>query len=246
MIQLFASFALFAFFLVTPLVNATTQNTGEVTHANAPASAQTTASQPGMVSQYNGNSFNQTPFWQHNTRQYYPRDYFPEPFSYPTDPVQVIKDTLEKITTFTTRAENVSPSDLRRFIETEIIPHFDFNNMTHWIIGPYARYMKKKKKVAFQKQLRETFLSSLARHLGSFDAENTQIRFIPAQYRGPMEAFVRTIIYRRGTSPMRLNFRMRRAGDSWKIIDVRANGASAVLYYRQHFMSQLHRYRDNY
>lgn len=246
MIQFLASFALFAFFLVTPLANADAQNTSKITHSNVPASAQTITSKSGMASQYNNNHFNQAPFWQHHTRQYYPRDYYPEPFNYPTDPVQVIKNTLEKITTFTTRAKNISPANLRRFIETQIIPHFDFNNMTHWIIGPYARYMSPEEKIAFQKQLRQTFLSSLARNLGSFDTANTQVRFIPAQYRGPMEAFVRTIIYHRGMSPMRLNFRMRRAGNDWKIIDVRANGASAVLYYRQHFISQLHQYRNNY
>ena len=35
---------------------------------------------------------------------------------------------------------------------------------------------------------------------------------------------------------------MRRSGDDWKIIDVKANGSSAVLYYRRHFMSQLRGY----
>jgi ABC-type transporter MlaC component len=36
---------------------------------------------------------------------------------------------------------------------------------------------------------------------------------------------------------------MKRDGNNWKIIDVKANGSSAVLYYRRHFMSQLRQYQ---
>ncbi len=177
--------------------------------------------------------------------QHHPNVYNPDFFNQEQDPTQTIKDTLEKLTAFITHAGSVNPVELRAFIENEIIPQFDFDNMSHWITGPYAAYMTTEEKVDFQKQLRETFLSSLAKHLGSFDAENTRIRFSPAQYRGQAEAFVRTIVSRPGQRPMRLNFRMRKSGNSWKIIDIRANGASAVIYYRSHFMSQLRQHRKD-
>ena len=160
----------------------------------------------------------------------------------PTDPGYVIHTTLEKITTFSSNADKVNPAKLRGFIENEIIPHFDFNNMSHWITGRYADNMNDKEKAEFQRKLRETFLSSLSKHLGSFDAENTRVRFHKARYRGPDEAFVGTTVYRPDTMNVRLDFRMKREGDDWKIIDVRANGSSAVLYYRRHFMSQLRAY----
>ncbi len=176
----------------------------------------------------------------------HPNVYYPERFSREKNPTEVIEETLDKITDFTTHADSASPRQLRAFIEREIIPHFDFDNMSHWITGPYAQYMSDEEKRRFQKTLRETFLSSLAKHLGSFNAANTRIKFSPPQYRGVDEAFVRTRVYQSGMRPMRLNFRMRRSGDDWKVIDVRANGASAVLYYRRHFMSQLRQYKDNY
>ena len=166
-----------------------------------------------------------------------------EPASYtPADPTYIIHTTLEKITAFSSNADKVNPAKLRGFIENEIIPHFDFNNMSHWITGRYADNMSDKDKAEFQRKLRETFLSSLSKHLGSFDAENTRVRFQKARYRGPDEAFVNTTVYRPDTMSVRLDFRMKREGDDWKIIDVRANGSSAVLYYRRHFMSQLRAY----
>ena len=161
----------------------------------------------------------------------------------PADPAYIIHTTLDKITTFSSNSDKVNPTRLRGFIENEIIPHFDFNNMSHWITGRYADNMADKEKTDFQRNLRETFLSSLAKHLGSFDAKNTRIRFSPARYRGNDEAFVSTRIFRPDTPPMRLDFRMKRTGNDWKIIDIKANGSSAVLYYRRHFMSQLRQYQ---
>jgi len=159
------------------------------------------------------------------------------------DPAFIIHTTLNKITTFSSNANKVNPVKLRSFIENEIIPHFDFDNMSHWITGRYANNMSEQDKTDFQRSLRETFLSSLAKHLGSFDAKNTRVRFFPARYRGPDEAFVSTTIYRPDAASVRLDFRMKRAGNDWKIIDIKANGSSAVLYYRRHFMSQLRQYQ---
>lgn len=160
-----------------------------------------------------------------------------------SDPAYIIHTALAKITTFSSNSDKVRPVKLRGFIENEIIPHFDFNNMSHWITGRYARNMADKDKTDFQRNLRETFLSSLAKHLGSFDAKNTRIRFRPARYRGPAEAFVSASVYRPDTPTVRLDFRMKQNGNDWKIIDVKANGSSAVLYYRRHFMSQLRSYQ---
>lgn len=157
----------------------------------------------------------------------------------PSDPAYIIQTTLEKITTFSSNSDKVSPVKLRGFIESQIIPHFDFDNMSHWITGRYARNMSDKEKVEFQRNLRETFLSSLSKHLGSFDAKNTRVKFQKTRYRGRDESFVATSVYRPDTLPVRLDFRMRRDGDDWKIIDVKANGSSAVLYYRRHFIAEL-------
>jgi len=159
------------------------------------------------------------------------------------DPAYIIHTALAKITTFSSNSDKVSPVQLRGFIENEIIPHFDFNNMSHWITGRYASNMTEQDKTDFQRNLRETFLSSLAKHLGSFDSKNTRIRFYPARYRGPAEAFVSTSVYRPDSPTVRLDFRMKREGKDWKIIDVKANGSSAVLYYRRHFISELRNFQ---
>ena len=168
---------------------------------------------------------------------------FASPANKAADPSYVIRTALNKITTFSSNADKVNPVKLRGFIENEIIPHFDFNNMSHWITGRYASNMSDNDKAEFQRTLRETFLSSLSKHLGSFDAKNTRVNLLPARYRGQEETFVSTRIHRPDALTVRLDFRMRREGDDWKIIDVKANGSSAVIYYRRHFIAQLREYK---
>jgi len=94
----------------------------------------------------------------------------------------------------------------------------------------------------FHANLKETFLSSLSSHLGSFDADNTVIRYYPARFKRNGEATVSVLVSRPRLRPARLDFRMQRSPNSWKIIDVKANGTSAVLYYRNHFINQLRDY----
>lgn len=170
-------------------------------------------------------------------------------------PDSVIKTTLQKITTFSNNAKNVDINEiknsnhikqLRQFIEQQIIPNFDFDNMSHWITGRYGNNMSEQDKADFKRSLRETFLSSLAKHLGDFDAKNTRIKLHRPRYRGKEEAFVSTTIYRPDRVTIRLDFRMHRIDKNWKIIDIKANGISAVLYYRRHFISQLRQYQDQH
>ena len=168
--------------------------------------------------------------------------YYPQQQTRQQDPVQQIQTALEKLEKFTSNVDKANPVLLRTFIETEIIPHFSFDDMARWITGPFSQRMTKADKSAFQTKLKTAFLNSLARHLGSFDAIEDRVRFHPTRYRGYDEAVVSARVYRSDGYPAKLDFRMRRNGSDWKIVDVSANGTSAVVYYRQHFMADLRQY----
>ena len=134
---------------------------------------------------------------------------------------------------------------LRAFLEKNIFPHFDFDAMSEWITGPYARYMSTEDKMKFQTKLRETFLKSLVKHMGGFDPDNTTLRYDRTRFRGRGdEAIVRVNVIRKQQPPTRLDFGMQREDGKWRIVDVKANGTSAVLYYRRHFIAELRGYGD--
>jgi len=169
-------------------------------------------------------------------------DYYAKRHAPENDPVSEIKSALEDINNFSKNKDNVHPAMLRSFLENKIFPHFDFDAMAKWITGPYARYMNDEDKDKFSSALRETLLSSLAKHLGGFSPENTKVTFYRTQYRGRDEALVRASVTRGDQRPDRLEFLMHKGDKNWQIIDIKANYTSARLYYRKHFIAELREY----
>ncbi len=161
------------------------------------------------------------------------------------DPVKELKTAVDDLEKFIKGKDSAHPGMLRAYLEKEIFPHFDFDAMSEWITGPYARYMSTKDKIKFQTKLQETFLTALVKHMGGFDPANTSLRYDKTIFRGRGdEAIVRIKVVRPDQRPARLEFGMRRTDGKWKIIDVKANGTSAVLYYRRHFIAELRGYSD--
>ena len=161
------------------------------------------------------------------------------------DPAKELKETVTDLEKFIRGKDAAHPGMLKAYLEKEIFPHFDFDAMSEWITGPYARYMSTEDKIKFQAKLQETFLTALVRHLGGFDPENTKLDYANTIFRSRgEEAIVRVNVLRPDQRPARLEFGMRRNGDDWKIVDVKANGTSAVLYYRRHFIAELRGYND--
>lgn len=171
-------------------------------------------------------------------------DYY-APKNQPLDnPVQTIQSTLDKLQKFSANKDNTRPELLRSFIENEIIPHFAFDQMTYWIAGPYARRMTSSNMVQLEARVKKTFLSSLDKHLSSYNASSTRMNIRNAQYRGPNDVTVSTLLLGSNQQrPDRLDFRMKAQGSHWKIIDITANGLSAAMYYRKYFISTLRKYR---
>lgn len=158
------------------------------------------------------------------------------------NPVNTIQVALDKLQKFSVNRDNTRPELLRGFIENEIIPHFAFDQMTYWIAGPFARRMNTANLSELETRVKKAFLTSLDKHLSNYNASSIRFNFRRAQYRGNNEALVSVLLFSPNQRPDRLDFRMKVNGNSWKIIDVTANGISAALYYRKHFISTLRQY----
>lgn len=161
------------------------------------------------------------------------------------DPAKELRRVVDDLEKFIKGQDVAHPGMLRAYLEKEIFPHFDFDAMSEWITGPYARYMSTEDKIKFQAKLQETFLTALVKHMGGFDPAKTSLRYDNTAFRGRGdEAIVRVKVIRADQRPARLEFGMRRTDGKWKIVDVKANGTSAVLYYRRHFIAELREYND--
>jgi phospholipid transport system substrate-binding protein len=104
--------------------------------------------------------------------------------------------------------------------------------------------MSTEDKIKFQAKLQETFLKALVTHMGGFDPANTSLRYDTTRFRNRGEAVVRIKVIRQDQPTARLEFGMQRTDNKWRIVDVKANGTSAVLYYRRHFIAELREHSD--
>ncbi len=159
------------------------------------------------------------------------------------NPADSLRATLDRISAFHKTESRHNPSALRHFIEQDIMPHFSFQQMTHWVAGPYARYMTADDRRAFTAQLRSDFLNMLSKHLGSFDPDSHLIQIDKTRYTQPDQATVAVHVSFRQQQPITLSFRMQQIRHLWKIVDIQSNGISLIMFYRTRYISQLRGYQ---
>jgi phospholipid transport system substrate-binding protein len=140
----------------------------------------------------------------------------------------VLREGMEKLLEFLQKDEN--KLQVAAFLDREIAPYFDFDAMARWVAGPgYARMGRDARK-ALAARLEARFLGTLAKRLAGYDGQ--QVRYFRPRTARRGAVSVSVGILRPGSYPAKLDFRMRRAGDGWKVYDVVANGRSAAAYYR--------------
>lgn len=144
-----------------------------------------------------------------------------------------LKEGIDKMVDFMGQEKSPNKLQVAAFLDREIAPYFDFEYMAKWVAGPTYNRMSPEQKAAMAARLEERFLSALGGQLASYDGQ--QVRMLRPRM-GPRGAVsVNVGILRPGAYPTKMQFRMYRSDDGWKVYDVVANGRSASAYYRTQF-----------
>ena len=161
----------------------------------------------------------------------------------PRAPDQILRSAFDRLAGFLIGSGNPTPRSLRVFLDHEIARHFDFASMAKWAAGPLYRRLDSDQRVRFAVVLKNTFLTALAKNLGSFSRPLPQVE-VSAVRPGanPREARVHARVLLDSGLPARLEFRFYWNAEGWKIFDVTANGASAVAFYRRYYGNLFRRY----
>lgn len=158
-------------------------------------------------------------------------------------PDQIVRQGIDRLTGFMLGPGARSPELVRRFLERYIAPYFDFHYMARWAAGRYYRRMDKQQDARLTARLREMFLGALARNLGAYAQPLPQVVVYPARAgQSPYETVVPARVELPMGTGIRLDFRCYYGPHGWRIFDVSADGASAVMFYRQYFTAMLRRY----
>lgn len=148
-------------------------------------------------------------------------------------PAAVLREGIDKLLNFLHQEERPDAKAVSAFLESDVAPYFDFRYMAKWAAGATWGQMTEKQQTTLANSVEERFLATLAERLKEYDRQD--VRFMrPRRLRGD-EVTVSVGLINAERYPSKLDFRMYRSQEGWRVFDVVANGQSAAAYYRQDF-----------
>ena len=162
----------------------------------------------------------------------------------PVPPDQLVKQTVEEVLEIIRTDERVQAGDLTRIAEVmehKIAPHFDFPRMTRLAVGRPWREASPEQRSALIREFRILLIRSYATAFTMY--KGIFIEYRPLRAGGDSdEATVNTLIrLPGGVQPISVDYDMQLRDDEWKVFDVRIDGASLIINYRNIFSQEIQR-----
>ncbi len=158
------------------------------------------------------------------------------------EPQAIVEETTQKVLA-TLRAEGDTlkdrPGRLYEIINSLILPHFDFRQMSQWVLGPHWRQASDMQREEFVKEFEALLVRTYSRAL--VDYRNQKIEFLPTRVRSETEVTVRANIDQGGGPLIPVTYEMHRTDGGWKVYDVAIDGVSLVINYRSTFSQEIKR-----
>ncbi len=171
------------------------------------------------------------------------------PYNYPvqqtvnslSEPAKVLREGIELLTGYLDAEVKPTPEEVRKYLEIEILPYFDFERMTAMAIGSSSRFISDAQKRQLVAVVKERFLATLVSKLDGYQQGRIQyMRPKGNLSSGRVSLGVR--IYGEQRYPVQIEFKLVNGSGGWKVVDVVANRTSAVVYYRNEFNYLIRRY----
>ncbi|MGF1644653.1 MAG: phospholipid-binding protein MlaC [Thiotrichales bacterium] len=153
-------------------------------------------------------------------------------------PLDLLRQGINATLEFLNSEQARDRGAIERFVTQTMSAYFDFDRMSRLVGGPYYRELDENQRAAFQARLQGMFLSAFVGNLAGRVGQAPQVDFLPVRRVGDDEVNAYARVRFADNSTSRLVFRFGKSGDTWKVFDVAADGSSAVLYYRTHFLAQ--------
>lgn len=161
-----------------------------------------------------------------------------------TDPLTAVRQTaditIEQLRLHRTEL-NRDPSGIYRLVERYVLPRFDFETISRFVLGKYWREATPEEQKAFIEQFRNLMVRTYAHALLSYSEQ--QIRYLPLRTDDdPRKATVSTSVGKAGAPDIPIDYKVFKedSGD-WKVYDVVIDGVSLVANYRTSFSGEIRR-----
>jgi len=154
------------------------------------------------------------------------------------DVVQSTADTvIERINTDRTRLQSDSTA-LYGLVEEVVVPNFDFQRMSAWVLGKNWRGATDQEKADFTEQFRVLLVRTYAKALLEYTSQPIQVLGETTEPDG-RTVTVRTQIIQKEAQPVDITYRMAQKDGAWKVVDVLVGGVSLVATYRGEFSAKV-------
>lgn len=122
-------------------------------------------------------------------------------------------------------------------VDSKVMPHVNFEVMTRSAVGPQWRGATPEQRQRLQAEFKTLLLRVYSGALSEIRDQTVEVtRTLPVA--GSSQVVVQSEVRGRG-EPTKLDYRMDKAGDAWKIIDVNVGGIWLVQSYRSQFATEL-------
>ena len=150
---------------------------------------------------------------------------------------EVSSDVLD-----TVKADNsIRAGDVQKVIalvDSKVMPYVDFQRMTASAVGRYWKQATPDQQKRLQDEFKLLLVRTYSGALSQVSSEQTVELRPMRSATTDNEVVVRTEIKGKG-DPIQLDYRLEKAGDSWKIYDVNVLGVWLVENYRNSFAEQI-------
>lgn len=154
-------------------------------------------------------------------------------------PQELVRDTSSRMLVAMHEEQGAIEKDathLYRLVEEIVLPYFDFQRMSQWVLGRNWR----KATTAQREQFVEQFRMLLVRTYGTALLEYADGEIVYLPYAGERDAsrvMVRTEIDQAGVGVIPISYSMYQSGSGWKVYDISISGVSLVTSYRSTYGS---------
>lgn len=156
-------------------------------------------------------------------------------------PQEVVQETSDRM--LSALRQNYSQlkqdsSGIYALIEQIVLPNFDFELMSRWVLGRAWRDASADQRQRFAGEFRTLLVRAYGKALLEYANEEIRVAPQPSASSGD-EATVRSEVRLKVGQPIQINYSMHRNAGGWKVYDVTVDGISLVTSYRETFAGQV-------
>ncbi len=156
-------------------------------------------------------------------------------------PQELVQQTAERMLD-KLRAErqviDQHPGRIYELVNEIVLPHFDFERMSSWVLGRYWRTATADQRKRFTEEFRNLLVRTYAKSLSSYT--DNKITYLPMRAAAQQDDVkVRTEVDQPGGFPVPIDYSLYLKGGEWKVYDVTIDGVSLVTNYRTTFANQI-------